>query len=235
MKPYYEDDLVTLWHGDCREVTAWLEADVLVTDPPYGREWRQGRIKAGPSAYHSRGRNASESQVGISGDRTTEIRDAALALWGDRRAVVFGDLMLTPPERTKLVGAYRKPTDAGVRGAMGGVRRDLEAFYLVGPWPSGLGGRSALLTTGARCQANPNGISARSGHPHAKPIDVMCDLLSLSTGVIADPFAGSGSTLVAAKHLGRRAIGVELEERYCEIAAKRLAQDTLFGSTEVGA
>lgn len=228
--PYYSDDLVTLYHGDCREVTAWLEADVLVTDPPYGREWRQGRIKAGPSAFHSRGRNASESHDGIQGDATTRVRDDALALWGARRGIVFGDLMLPPPNGVKLVGCYRKPVDAGVRGAMGGVRRDLEAYYLLGPWPSGLGGRSALLTTGARCQANPNGIAARAVHPHAKPLDVMSDLIALADGVIADPFAGSGSTLVAAKQLGRRAIGVELEESYCEIAAKRLAQDVLdFG------
>lgn len=227
--PYYSDDLVTLFHGDCREVTTWLDADVLVTDPPYGREWRQGRIKAGPSAFHSRGRHASESHGGIQGDATTEARDQALDAWGNRRAIVFGDLMLPPPKGVKLVGCYRKPVDAGVRGAMGGVRRDLEAYYLIGPWPSGLGGRSALLTTGARCQANPNGIVARAGHPHAKPLDVMSDLIGLSDGTVADPFAGSGSTLVAAKQLGRRAIGVELDERYCEIAAKRLAQDTLFG------
>jgi DNA modification methylase len=59
----------------------------------------------------------------------------------------------------------------------------------------------------------------------------MCDLLSLTDGVVADPFAGAGATLFAAKYVGRRAIGVELEERYCEVAARRLAQDTLFGES----
>lgn len=229
MKPYYEDEWVTLYHGDCLALTEWLEADVLVTDPPYGRAWRQGDVKSTGSAK-AHAKNAA-SQRGIANDSTTDARDAALEAWGNgRKAILFGDLMLPPPPGTKLVGAYRKPVDSGLRGAMGGVRRDLEAIYLVGPWPSGIGGRSSLFATAAVLVGSPNGVVAKAGgHPHTKPQDVMEALLSLTDGAIADPFAGSGSTLVAAKSIGRRAIGVELDEAYCEMAAKRLAQDTLFG------
>jgi site-specific DNA-methyltransferase (adenine-specific) len=216
--PYYADDSVTLHHGDCREITEWLAADVLVTDPPYGRGWRQGRLKPP--------HQANDAHVGIVGDAGTETRDGVLAAWGGRPAVIFGDLMLAPPGGTVLVGIYRKPPNAGTRGAMGGYRRDAEAWYLIGPWATGLGGRSSIVATGARSQGlQPQG---RYAHPHAKPVDVMETLISACPpGVIADPFAGSGSTLVAARNLGRRAIGVELDERYCELAARRLAQDVL--------
>jgi hypothetical protein len=221
MKPYYEDDLVTLYNGDCREIAEWLDADVLVTDPPYGRAWKQGRLK--PT------RLADNSHGGIANDLDTSVRDAALRLWGDRMALAFGDLMLSAPTGCRQVLIYRKQPNAGTRGAMGGWRRDAEAIYLIGPWPSGLGGQTSIVGTGSRSAGNPSSVQSRYGHPHAKPVDTMESLIMHTAGTVADPFAGGGSTLVAAKGLGRRAIGVELEEAYCEGIAKRLAQDTLFG------
>lgn len=121
---------------------------------------------------------------------------------------------------------YRKASNAGARGAMGGFRRDAEAIYLVGPWSSGLGGRSSVLTSAAGTHAAS--LSRRYGHPHAKPVDVLEALMSASPlGSVADPFAGSGSTLVAARNLGREAIGVEVAEEYAERAAQRLSQQVL--------
>lgn len=227
--PYYEDDLVQLWHGDCLELTAWLEGDVLVTDPPYGRNWRQGGLH-GARRPGGQPKRASDARDGIAGDKDTTTRDAALALWGDGPAVVFGDLMLAPPTGMKLVAIYRKPLDAGARGAIAGVRRDVEAIYFRGAgWGSGIGGRSSVFATRNTLVGSTVGVAKRSGgHPHAKPTDVLEDILTLCPpGVIADPFAGSGSILVAARQLGRRAIGVEVEERYCEMAARRLSQGAL--------
>lgn len=220
IQPYYMDDTVTLYCGDCRDITHWLAADVLVTDPPYGRGWKQGALE--PSK--------ADRRLGIAGDENTNARDTALAMWGGRPAIVFGDLMLPPPAGTKQVGVYQKPPNAGLRGAIAGFRRDAEAWYLLGPWPSGLGRRSSILATRAPSQGNPSSPQGRYQHPHAKPLDVMETLIAIcpSGSIIADPFAGSGSTLVAARNLGHRAIGVELEEKWCEMAARRLAQRILL-------
>jgi DNA modification methylase len=212
-EPYYEDDLVTLYHGDCREVSEWLAADVLVTDPPYGIAWTGG------------GFNGQRKHDGIKNDATTEARDAALIAWGPRPALVFGAPLLPAPAGVRQVLVWQKPSDAGVVGSTMGWRRDWEAIYILGDWLNLPASRSSVLRTTAGIRS----YLMTGGHPHAKPVLLMEQLIETSSGTVADPFAGSGSTLAAAKQLGRRAIGVELEERYCELAARRLAQDTLFG------
>src|SRR3954467_13783890 len=132
MTPYYSDDLVTLYHGDCREQTAWLAADVLVPDPPYGRAWRQGDTR---SIYGW----ASDRHDGIANDTDTEARDAALAMWGDRPTMVFADLLLPVVTGAKATLIYDKGNDAGFTGAIAGFRRNVEAIYIAGKgWPSGL-------------------------------------------------------------------------------------------------
>jgi DNA methylase len=212
--PYWQDEHVTLYLGDCREVTGWLAADVLVTDPPYGRKYQPRREPR---------RGIIHNPDTIIGDQDTTSRDDALAAWGTRLGVVFGDLMLGPAPGTKKVLVYRKPPDSGAHGTIGGFRHDVEAIYLTGPWQATFAGRSSLLTTGAGGQAAC--ITGRYRHPHAKPVDVMETLIgACPPGTIADPFAGSGSTLVAARNQGRHAIGVEIDERYCEMAARRLDQ-----------
>lgn len=227
MQPYYEGDGVRLFHGDCLEVTEWLAADVLVTDPPYGIGW--GSPRGWTNAYG--GGQGSPGHAGIANDGNTATRDAALALWGAERAgVVFGALQEPGrPTGVRQTLIYAKSDDAGIRGAFGGFRRDAEAIYLTGrAWSVGVGGRSSILTSGARV-AGPRGLSYVHGHPHTKPVDVLEQLISACPpGTVADPFAGSGSTLLAARNLGRPAIGVEIEKRYCELIAKRLSQGALF-------
>lgn len=226
--PYYEDEWVTLYHGDCLQITDWLAADVLVTDPPYGRGWVSGQ---GLTNSHGDGLG-SKSHGGIANDKSTEVRDAALSLWGDRLAAVFGDPLCSQPQGAVQAFVYHKAADSGIKGARAGHRRDVEMIYLCGPWPVGVGGASSVLRSSSWV-AGPSSPAFRYGHPHAKPLDILEHLIGMEPGTIADPFAGSGSTLVAAKALGRKAIGVELEERYAEIAARRLAQDVLdFGGAE---
>ena len=223
-EPYYADARVTLYHGDCREVTEWLAADVLVTDPPYGI---RAESKSGTySGAGSQMRNVSP----IHGDASTEERNAALHLWGNRPRVVFGSWRAPRPDPVDHRLIWHK------RGSVFGIANAAfisqdEEIYVTGQGfvKSSPPMRSVIATDEPRQGAN--GAAALVGHPTPKPVGLMETLISrCPPGVVADPFAGSGSTLVAAKQLGRHAIGVELEERYCEVIAKRLAQDVLdFG------
>lgn len=220
VKPYYQDDNVTLYHGDCLEIDAWLEADVLVTDPPYGIGWTQGD-------YDGTSRRSEDRvHTGIAGDSTCSARGAVLSTWGiDRPAIVFGSFRAPPPVGVAQTLIWRKPADAGVVGSTTGYRTDVEPVFLIGPHTRRTASRSAVLES----RSNKNSYmridsTVGSIHPHAKPPAILEQLIEWTTGVVADPFAGSGSTLVAARNLGRTAIGVELEERYCELIARRLNQ-----------
>lgn len=198
MKPYYEDGSVVLFHADCRDVREWLAADVLVTDPPYPN-----------NAGHF--------------DDAVPIARQVISTWA-REAIVFWTEMEHPPVPSPLVAVHiwhrtnvnGRPYEPAYHFAPGGQRRRSMVI------------RHAAINEGATGSTVAASPVLSFGHPTQKPVGVMERLIAkCSPGVIADPFAGSGSTLVAARNLGRRAIGVELDERYAEICARRLAQDVL--------
>ena len=231
MSVYYQDESVTLYLGDCLKETAWLDADVLVTDPPYGTQFSAENPKggygrrqnaAGNSRHASSRPNLGAEGFTIANDGDTGTRDAALALWGDKPALVFGSPRLPDPPievADRLVWDKKRP---GMNG--GPWRYRHESIFVTAGFVRSSDASVSILT------AWPE----QSDHIHAKPIPLMEALIeSAPPGLIADPFAGSCSTLVAAAHLGRKAIGVEIDERYCELLARRLEQGAfdLFGVT----
>lgn len=212
-EPYYQDDSCTIYHGDCREILIHLsfgKIGVLLTDPPYGIGYHSSRSGSLPRS--------------ISGDEDTRLRDFVLAVWEDRPALVFGSWRRPAPTKTRQLLIW------DTLGANGMGALDLpwkpshQQIYVLG---KGFGGRR---TTDVLRFAPVQSL-ARNGrvHPHEKPVGLLTELLLKSPeGTVFDPFMGSGSTLRAAKDLGRKAIGIEIEERYCEIAVKRLAQEVLL-------
>ena len=203
VKPYYEQDGITIYHGDCREMLPALPpADVVLTDPPYGI----GRDGERQSSGTHGGRKGYEF-MGWDAERPSRATfDLILAsassqiVWGGN---YFADLL--PASSQWLVW------DKGQRIS----QSDGELAWT--SWDGALRiyteNRVAIMLDGAV-------------HPTQKPVALMrwCLGFAPDARTILDPFMGSGTTLVAAKQLGRRAIGIEIEERYCEIAARRLAQ-----------
>ena len=211
MKPYYDEAGITIFHGDCREVTTWLEADVLVTDPPYGM------------AFRSRWRGAFGT-CEVAHDDDTTARDDALALWGDKPALVFGRWSVARPKQTRMVLTWDKGEHVGMGDLSLPWKPNTEEVYVLGTGFRGPRGSSVLRHFAIAGSVGQAGKGTRH-HPTEKPRGLMAVLLAkCPPGIVADPFMGSGTTLRTALDLGRRAIGIEIEERYCEIAASRLAQ-----------
>lgn len=219
MTPFYEDDHVTLYHARWEDVPPVdLFFDVIVTDPPYGIGWQQ---HGGGVNGKTRG---SRKHAGIANDEDTSSRDALLERWPNKPAAVFGSFRAPFPANVRQVLVYQKSPDAGLMGSVTGFRTDADPIFLVGPWPVRTVHSSSVLASRIGLQTLQSGAS----HPHAKPLDVMARLVdACPPGTVFDPFAGSGTTLVAAKAQDRRSIGIEVDERYCEVAANRLRQEVL--------
>lgn len=211
MKPYYEEKGITIYHGDCREILPSLpKVDLVLTDPPYGIDH--------PTDYANRGRAnlaACTDYIPVYGD--DEPYDPSwllalgcpLVLWGANH---YADKL--PSQSGWLVWDKERPDD-------------LDQATCELAWTNYVKGVRRL-------RYRWNGM-LRDGneplyHPMQKPVALSKWALSLRwspAGTVLDPYMGAGGVLRAAKDLGRKAIGIEIEEKYCEIAAKRMSQGVL--------
>ncbi len=213
-EPYYDRDGITSYHADCREILPLLEpgsVDAVISDPPYGMKW-DGRVVRGKNGTGKRGPTRHFGAT-IEGD--AEAFDPAPFL-AYPRVVLFGSNHFGSrlPVGTTLI--WLKRYDSG----FGSFLSDGEVAWMKG-------GHGVYCHRDVSLQ----GVSDKRTHPTQKPVGLMQWCIARAGvpegGTILDPFMGSGTTLRAAKDLGRKAIGIEIEERYCEIAVKRLQQAVL--------
>ena len=224
MKPYYQDNAVTIWHGDCREVLPTIEpVDLVLTDPPYG------------VTYVSNAGSGKGTQP-ISNDGTRlslrlyrqviPLLRSSHVLWFTRWDAwpdVWGELGMWFPLRGLLVW------DKGTPG-MGDLDHWGPSYELIA---SAGGGKIKNGRDGSILKFAGVPSSGR-GHPTEKPPALLSYLIEkLCAATVLDPFLGSGATLLAARRLGSKAVGVEIEERYCELAARRCSQELDFHTANV--
>lgn len=208
MQPYYSENGITIYHGDCREVLPSLpKVDLVLTDPPYG-------IAYNPTGGNGVARRGNLERV--KGDRNpfdpSLLRDyPSLILWGANH---YADKL--PASAAWLVWYKRDGVPSidfsDCELAWSNLKTPARVFNHL--W-------HGMLRDSERGELRY--------HPTQKPVVLMrwCLKLAPDAKLILDPFMGSGTTLRAAKDLGRKAIGIEIEERYCEIAANRLRQEVL--------
>ena len=223
IEPYYQDDAATIYHGDCREVMPSLDSvSLVVADPPYGIAFQSARrIK----------RERFDPIVDDKLVRTDWVASANRLLHDGGALYLFA--------RWDILGEWQSVLNKSIKscivwdrvvhglGDLDGAyapQHDLCLFIPVGKHRFRNGRPKDVIR---HQRVDPRKLF----HPAEKPISLIEELLTNSSDVgdfVLDPFLGSGTTLVAAKNLGRQAIGIEIEERYCEIAAKRLAQQVII-------
>ena len=208
MTPYYEHAGITIYHGDCREVLPQLGTgfDLVFTDPPYG----VGELYA---SYEDQPEQVKQLVQCI----------IPMCLVHASRTVLTCS--------TRQIGWYPEPT--WILCWLNRAGTGLNPWGFTCWQPVLCYGKDPNLAKGKGSYPDViehSEASEKNGHPCPKPLGFWTKLLqrvSMDGDLILDPFMGSGTTLRAAKDLGRKAVGVEIEERYCEIAAKRLAQEVL--------
>lgn len=207
MKPYYSEKGTTIYHGDCREILPGLEpVDLVLTDPPYGHgELWSGGTWGAASIY-------SQDAKRWDAEKFPQDDIPKIIAAGEHCIIWGGNYYILSPSRCWLAWdkTQKIPTMADFELAWTNFERPSKSF--------------------TECR-NPDSNGMPREHATQKPLSLFKWCLTFAEGSVCDPFMGSGTTLRAAKDLGRRAIGIEIEERYCEIAAKRLSQEVLdFGS-----
>jgi DNA modification methylase len=207
--PYYEDEHSTIYCADCRDVLPHLpKVDLVLTDPPYGIAYKSGQ-------------KSSVLARSIHGDEDTKLRDYVCSLGFP--SMVFGTWKKQPPEGTRETLVWDKGAALGMGDLSLPWKRTWEEIYILGDGWHGKRGEAVLRFSPVQSMAKNGRV-----HPHQKPTKLIKHLFGYHGGEITvDPFMGSGTTLVAAKQLGRKAIGIELEEKYCAIAVDRLRQGVL--------
>ena len=226
MKPYYDHKGITIYHGDCREILPEVGCiDAVVTDPPYGVGLEAKRAK-------KRGGGVSVRIGSYSFDDTAQyVRTVVVPII---KRCIDGAKAVAVTPGTRCMWYYPQPHDVGCFYSAAGTGMGRWGFTCMQPIL--YYGSDPYLRTSQGSRANSHGQTYpndanKIGHPCAKPIRMwkwLVNRASLAKEIVFDPFMGSGTTLRAAKDLGRKAIGIEIEEKYCEIAAKRLAQEVLF-------
>lgn len=247
MKPYYADDAVTIYHGDCFDVLPNLSGiGAVITDPPYS------------SGGAFRGDRAQQTSVKYVNSDTAAYRPEFAGDNRDQRSfLAWCALWMNAARQASEVGApiacfidWRQlPTMTDAIQAGGWVWRGVAVWSkkFGRPNPAGFSNACEYVVWGSNGPAveredYPAGVfeahpPAERDHIAQKPESVMkwITRLAIPGSVVLDPFMGSGTTLRAARDMGCRAIGIEVDERYCEIAARRMAQQSLWTPEEPAA